>query len=140
MTEKAPTIKEVQELRRTLGQSIAVTPLMRCAGIESEAGRGTAVFGKLEFLQRTGTFKARGALAVLQSLTEAQRRHGVTAVSAGNHAIAVAFAARTTGTNAKVVMTASANPGRVDAARAFGAEIVVADDVHEAFEIAERIQ
>ena len=52
----------------------------------------------------------------------------------------MAFAAQASGTNAKVVMTASANPARVAAAQAFGAEIVIADDVHQAFEIAARIQ
>lgn len=140
MTVTAPTIDEVRELRQALGASIERTPLLRCAGIESAAGRGTTVYGKLEFLQRTGTFKARGALSVLRSLPAEQRSGGVTAVSAGNHAIAVAFAAQATGTDAKVVMTASANPARVAAAKAFGAEIVVADDVHKAFEIAERIQ
>ena len=140
MTETAPTIDEVRKLRRALGDSIETTPLLRCAAIESAAPGDTVVLGKLEFLQRTGTFKARGALAVVDSLRAEQRRKGVTAVSAGNHAIAVAFAARARGTNAKVVMTASANPARVETAKAFGAETVIARDVHEAFEIAERIQ
>jgi threonine dehydratase len=64
----------------------------------------------------------------------------VTAVSAGNHAIATAFAAKAVGASAKVVMIASANPVRIDACRAYGAEVVLADDVHEAFKAAQRIQ
>ena len=95
---------------------------------------------KLEFLQRTGTFKARGALATLRRLDREQLRAGVTAVSAGNHAIATAFAASQMGTTAKVVMIATANPLRVEACKAYGAEVVLAEDVHAAFDVVERIQ
>ena len=95
---------------------------------------------KLEFLQRTGTFKARGALATLKSLASKQLAAGVTAVSAGNHAIATAFAARSLSASAKVVMVRTANSARVAACRSYGAEVVLADDVHEAFGIAEQIQ
>ena len=108
--------------------------------IEDYLGNAARIFAKLEFLQRTGTFKARGALAALRSLSPEQRAAGVTAVSAGNHAIATAFAAAVTGTSAKVVMLASANPMRMDMCRSFGAELVLADDVHSAFEIAEQIE
>jgi len=113
---------------------------MRCASLENQLGGDTTVYAKLEFLQRTGTFKARGALSVLNSLTAGQRERGVTAVSAGNHAIATAFASRTMGVSAKVVMIAGANPVRIDACRSYGADVVLADDVHDAFEVAERIQ
>ena len=98
------------------------------------------VFGKLEFLQHTGTFKARGALAVLQSLSVEQRAAGVTAVSAGNHAVATAYAAKAAGVSAKIVMVATANPARIAASRAYGAELVMVDDVHQAFEVAEQIR
>ena len=64
----------------------------------------------------------------------------MTAVSAGNHAIATAFAARSVGTSAKVVMMKSANPLRVSRCEEFGAEVVLADDAHSAFEMAEEIQ
>lgn len=123
-----------------LGDSIVRTPLIRCAGIEDWLADDTEVSGKLEFLQRTGTFKARGALAVIQSLSDDQRQAGVTAVSAGNHAIATAFAARAAGTHAKVVMIATANPYRIAACRKYGADVVMADNAHSAFELAERIQ
>lgn len=140
MGEKAPTIREIRDLRDSLAEQIVRTPVVRCAGIEAELGSDTRVFGKLEFLQRTGTFKARGALAVIRSLSADQRQAGVTAVSAGNHAIAVAYAARASGTSAKVVMISNANPARVDACRRYGADIAFADDVHSAFDVAERIQ
>ncbi len=103
-------------------------------------GSGTQVFAKLEFLQRTGTFKARGALATLYGLDPEQLAAGVTACSAGNHAIATAFAAQTLGTTARVVMLRSASAARVDACRSFGAEVIFADDVHQAFGLAERIK
>jgi threonine dehydratase len=140
MTIVGPKIDEIRALRdRLAGQTIR-TPVMRCAAIEDQLGNGTQVFAKLEFLQRTGTFKARGALATLQSLTAEEHRAGVTAVSAGNHAIATAFAAQATGTTAKVVMIRSANPFRVEACHSYGAEIVIADDVHHAFDLAHEIR
>ena len=136
----APTISDIDALRQSLGSTIRRTPLLRCASLEDALGDGTVVYSKLEFLQRTGTFKARSALAIVNGLSAEQRKIGVTAVSAGNHAIATAFAAQAVGASAKVVMVSSANPARIDACRAFAGEVVFVDDVHEAFEVAERIQ
>ena len=136
----APTISDIDALRQSLGSTIRRTPLMRCASLEDALGDGTVIYSKLEFLQRTGTFKARGALATVNGLSAEQRKIGVTAVSAGNHAIATAFAAQAVGASAKIVMVSSANPARIDACRAFGGEVVLVDSVHEAFEVAERIQ
>jgi len=127
-------------LRDRIAQQTIATPIIRCAAIEELIGEDTRVFAKLEFLQRTGTFKARGALATLYELTPEQLVAGVTAVSAGNHAIATAYAAEAMGTTAKVVMTRTANPSRIEACQSYGAEVVLADDVHQAFEVAERIQ
>jgi len=135
-----PTIAAIEMLRDSLGDQIVRTPMLRCAAIEDSLGGATQVFGKLEFLQQTGTFKARGALAVLKSLNDAQRAAGVTAVSAGNHAIATAFAAQAVGASAKIVMIGTANPVRIEACRAYGAELILVDDVHEAFAVAEKIQ
>ena len=140
MAVTGPDIKEIRALREQLTEETAVTPVVRCAAIEGIIGGGTQVIAKMEFLQRTGTFKARGALATLHSLNSDQLKQGVTAVSAGNHAIAVAYAARALGTSAKVVMVSSANPSRIESCRAFGGEVVLVDNVHEAFAVAERIQ
>lgn len=140
MTVKGPDIKEIRALREQLTEETVFTPVLRCAAMEALIGGDTEVFAKLEFLQCTGTFKARGALATLHSLSPEQLKAGVTAVSAGNHAIATAFAARTVGTTAKVVMIGSANPSRIASCRAFGGEVVLVDDAHKAFEEAERIQ
>lgn len=136
----APDIDAIDSLRRSLGNDIVLTPTIRCAGLEELLDDGTTVFGKLEFLQRTGTFKARGALATLHGLDPEKRTAGITAVSAGNHAIAAAYAARAFGVSAKVVMISGANPQRIDACRALGAEVVMADDAHSAFDRATEIQ
>jgi threonine dehydratase len=116
------------------------TPLIRCQFLERLLGGGTEVYAKLEFLQATGTFKARGALATISDLDSSQLSRGVTAVSAGNHAIATAYAARQFGTTAKVVMPKYASTARLDACRHLGAEVVLADDVHGAFAMAEGIR
>ena len=140
MTVTGPGINEINALRAGAAEQMRTTPVLRCAAIESELDNGTTVWGKLEFLQRTGTFKARGALSNLMQLSPEQLEAGVTAVSAGNHAIATAFAANALGTTAKVVMMGSANPLRVEVCRSFGAEIIFVDDVHEAFEVAEQVE
>ncbi len=140
MTESGPKIEEIRALRDRLTEQALRTPVIRCPAIEAQVGGSTEVFAKLEFLQRTGTFKARGALATLHGLSGDEIDKGVTAVSAGNHAIATAFAAQAVGTTAKVVMIRSANPSRVAACRGYGAEVVMADDVHQAFELAHSIR
>lgn len=140
MTAAGPDIADIQALRARLAERTLMTPMIRCAAIEDAMGGETEVYAKLEFLQRTGTFKARGALATLFALGPEQLAAGVTAVSAGNHAIATAYAAQALGTTAKVVMTRSANLARVQACKEYGAQVVFAADVHQAFEIAERIQ
>ena len=63
----APTLTEINELRESLVEDIHVTPVQRCPAIEARLGPGTCIWGKFEFLQRTGTFKARGALAVVRN-------------------------------------------------------------------------
>lgn len=95
---------------------------------------------KLELFQRTGSFKPRAAVNVLLSLADDVLARGVTAFSAGNHAIATAYAANVVGTSAKVVMPASANAYRVAACQRLGAEVVFADNIAGAVEEVERLQ
>ncbi len=137
---QTPTIDEIKTLRDSLGAAIYRTPILQCSVLEEMLGGNTQVYAKLEFLQRTGTFKARGALAVVSGLSDAQKERGITAVSAGNHAIAAAYAAQTAGISAKVVMIGSANPSRVASCTALGAEVIMADSAHDAFSMAEKIQ
>ncbi len=140
MLTETPHIDDVRELRGRLQQWLLHTPVMRCRSLEDYLDADFEIHAKFEFLQRTGTFKPRGALSVMLGLDEQQKKAGVTAVSAGNHAIATAFAARAVGTNAKVVMIMNANPLRIERCRHFGGEVVLAGDVHSAFDVAEDIQ
>lgn len=136
-----PTLAEIREARRRLGGYIVETPVRRWDDPLLAAEAGTAeVYLKEELFQRTGTFKPRGALTVMLDLDPAALTHGVTAVSAGNHAIAVAYAASVLHTTAKVVMPRSANPFRVERCRALGAEVELVDDVHAAFARVKQIE
>ncbi|HKT41322.1 MAG TPA: pyridoxal-phosphate dependent enzyme, partial [Rhodanobacteraceae bacterium] len=110
-----PSPGEIRAARERLGGRVRETPVWQWRGdaIGRAAGIDTQVLLKLELFQYTGTFKARGALLNAMALSDEAKQRGVTAVSAGNHAIAVAFAARAEGTTAKVVMPKTANPARV---------------------------
>jgi threonine dehydratase len=131
----APTLEEIRAAREALGDLVVETPLWpwRAPEVREQLGDAGQVLLKLELFQHTGTFKPRGALTVMLGLDAAARARGVTAVSAGNHAIAVSYAARVLGTSARVVMPASANPARVAACRGYGAEVVLVANIHEAF-------
>ena len=137
-----PSVAEIRAARERLGERVRETPAWRWRSdaIDHAAGAGTQVFLKLELFQYTGTFKARGALLNAMVLSADAKQRGVTAVSAGNHAIAVAFAARSVGATAKVVMPKTASPARVALCRTYGAEVVLTDDVFAAFAEAKRIE
>jgi threonine dehydratase len=132
----APSIESIRAARDRLGDRIVTTPvrLWRDDLLQGRVGPSTTVLLKEELFQRTGTFKPRGALTVMLSLGSEALARGVTAVSAGNHAIAVAYAAGVLGTTAKVVMPKSASPFRVARCRELGAQVELVDDVHRAFE------
>ena len=140
MSSTAPTIAAVRSLQRKLQKWLLLTPVLRCRALENRLVGDIEIHAKLEFLQRTGTFKPRAALATMLSLDDNELATGVTAVSAGNHAIATSFAAQAVGTTAKVVMIKSASPVRIQACRDYGAEVILADTVHAAFEQVEEIR
>lgn len=131
----APTLETVQLARRELGKLVRETPAWPWQGHRIDAAKpaGATLWLKLETFQHTGSFKVRGALLAMQRLPAEARARGVTAVSGGNHAMAVAHAAKSVGTHAKVVMPATANPARIEACRALGAEVVLVADVATAF-------
>jgi threonine dehydratase len=89
---------------------------------------GVRLYLKCESFQKTGSFKARGALNKILSLSAADRKTGIVTVSAGNHAQAVAWAAHLVDAPCVVVMPSDAPRGKVDAVRGYGAEIVFHDD------------
>jgi threonine dehydratase len=132
----------MQAARRQLGSRVVQTPVWHWQDrdLATIVGHETEVLLKLELFQHTGTFKPRGALTVMLSLQADHLARGVTAVSAGNHAIAVAYAAKLLGTTAKVVMPKNANPLRVARCGDYGAEGVLVEDVTAAFARVEKIQ
>ena len=136
--EAAPTALDIDRAARALAGLIVETPLLELPATRFGLEAGELAL-KLELFQHTGSFKPRGALTVMLGLLPAELARGVTAVSAGNHAIATAFAARQLGTTAKVVMMQAASPARIAKCRQHGAEIVLVPDVHAAFAEVERI-
>ena len=136
------TLANIEKTRAALGDLVVETPSFhwKTPATNSLFGEDTNVFLKLELFQRTGTFKPRGALNVIMNLPKDKLAKGVTAVSAGNHAIAVAYAAKVLGISAKVVMKKGANQYRIDMVKSYGAEILFAEDFHVAFDEAQRLQ
>ncbi len=108
---------EVERAAELFAGRLHRTPLL------SSRTLGAEVFLKAELLQRTGSFKPRGVLTKLASLTPEEKRRGVIASSAGNHAAALAFGAALEGTTALVVMPRGASEPKRDAALAYGAEV-----------------
>lgn len=88
---------------------------------------GVRLHVKAELFQKTGSFKVRGVLNALLSMSEDQRAKGLVAMSAGNHAAALAYAARLLGTTATIVMPAHANPGKIAATESYGGDVVLTE-------------
>ncbi len=127
-----PTFADVQAAARRLEGVTLRTPLLENARVN--AALGGRLFLKAECLQRTGSFKLRGAYNFLASMNEAQRRKGVVGWSSGNHAQGLAEAARLLGTKATIVMPADAPALKVANTRASGAEVVLYDRVKDSRE------
>src|SRR6185312_13701157 len=124
-TEPIPTLDAIASQHFALTPWVVRTPVFERHDFPSL--EGTAINFKLELLQASGTFKARGAFTNLLALDAAQRSVGVTCVSGGNHAAAVAYAAMRLGVSAKVVLFQTTSPARVELCRRYRAEVVVAD-------------
>lgn len=127
-----PTFADIENAAERLAGHAEVTPLLHSATLDAVAGG--RVFIKAEVLQRSGSFKFRGAYNRLCRLTAEQRPAGVVAFSSGNHAQGVAEAARLVSCPALIVMPSDAPAVKVDATRAMGAEIVLYDRFTESRE------
>lgn len=129
-----PRLHEVERVALRLAGQIMPTPVWRWqTGVVARRFNPlTEVWLKLELFQQTGSFKLRGALNTVQSFSDEQRRRGVVAASAGNHAVSVA-------SHAKLVMPKFASPVRLDACRGYGAELLLTETLAEAFALADRI-
>ena len=112
-------LSEIENAKKKLEGKIVKTPILPLEGskIKSSLPFESKSFMKLELYQHTGSFKARGNLLAVDKLTDEQKIRGVVAVSAGNHALAVSWAAKQVGTHAKLFMPKTADPFRVEGCR-----------------------
>ncbi len=117
-----PGLAEIQAAAERLRPLIHRTPIVTSRLLDEAAGR--RVLLKAECVQKTGSFKIRGAATAVLALDADARRAGIVAHSSGNHAQAVAFAARQFGVDAVVIMPEDANPLKVAATKAYGATVV----------------
>jgi threonine dehydratase len=115
------SVDDVERAARTIAGRVHRTALLSSATLSRDLG--AAVHFKAELFQRTGSFKVRGALNRLAELTEDERRRGVITISAGNHAQAVAWAAREAGVDALVVSWSTADALKMEATRGYGATV-----------------
>ncbi len=117
----APTLRDIGEARERLSDVARVTPVYGSETLSRLAGR--EVWLKGENLQRTGSFKVRGAVNKIATLNSQQRAAGVVAASAGNHGQAVAWAAREAGVRARIYVPLDAPMAKVEACQNYGAEL-----------------
>ena len=130
---------DVARATRLVGNRLHRTPSLGSRTL-GEAFGGTAVL-KAELFQRTGSFKPRGILAKIASLSPAERERGVITISAGNAAAAVAFGAASEGIDALVVMASGASPAKIAATRGYGATVdLEAETLPEAYERMQALQ
>ncbi len=124
-TRARPGLPEIEAARARLDGVARVTPVYGSETLSQLAG-GNVVL-KAENLQRTGSFKIRGAYNRISTLSPEERAAGVVAASAGNHGQAVAWAAREVGANARIFMPQDAPMAKVEATRHYGADIELTD-------------
>ncbi len=132
MNVQGLTLDRLTEARRRIADAVHRTPLVHSRALSERVG--APVWLKCENLQKTGAFKVRGALNRLLTLSREERARGVSTISAGNHAQAVAWAASAAGVSSTVVMMEHASPTKVRASRDYGAEVILHGDASAAFE------
>src|SRR5207248_10303365 len=132
-TSELLTLDDVYAARDRIAGRLHRTPMLSSRTLSERVG--VAVHFKAELLQRTGSFKPRGVLNKLATLTDEEKARGVISISAGNHAQALAYASAVEGIDALVVMWQTASPMKIAAARGYGATIdTEALDIPTAFE------
>jgi threonine dehydratase len=122
-TKTAPTLADIEAARERIGRYVRLTPVSTSESLRRETGR--TCFLKAENLQRTGSFKIRGAVSCMTTLTPEQTAAGVIAASAGNHGQAVAWAARELGIRATIYMPEDAPMAKVEPTLTYGGEAVL---------------
>jgi threonine dehydratase len=133
LTGSLLSLDDVELARERIGGRVHRTPLLSSRTLSQQAGADVHL--KAELLQRTGSFKPRGVLSKLATLSDDEKRRGVISISAGNHAQALAYASAVEGIDALIVMWQTASPMKIAAAREYGATIdTEASDIPAAFE------
>lgn len=133
------SLDDVLKARETIKSVIRKTELLK-SDLLSES-LGAQIFIKLENTQHTGSFKLRGAFNKISSLSEAEKKRGVVASSAGNHAQGVAFSARKAGVKCTIVMPLNAPLVKIQATKSFGAEVILHGEIYDdAFEKAKELE
>ena len=118
-----PKYEDVVKIRNSYGNIIRKTPLYYSETFSKMSG--SKVYLKAEFQQKTGSFKLRGAFAKIRSLAPEEKKHGVIAASAGNHAQGVAYASKLEKIPCTIVMPLTASPAKVAATRGYGANVIL---------------
>jgi threonine dehydratase len=129
-----PTLADIESAGGRIRGLARVTPVVSSEALSRRSGR--QVLLKAENLQRTGSFKIRGAVNKIATLAEPERAAGVVTASAGNHGQALALAAREAGVGATVFMPQDAPMAKVDATRSYGAEVVLVGEGYDEANIA----
>ena len=132
MLEPDVKMRDVYAARQAIAGMAVRTPLIEAPALTERAG--ASVYLKLENVQRTGSFKIRGAASKLSSLTDDERRRGVIAVSSGNHGRAVAYVARKLGVRAVICMSTRVPPNKVEGIRSLGADLELHGESYDAAE------
>jgi len=119
-------IGDIRAAAARIAGKVHRTPLLSAAQLGERAG--IRLYLKCESFQKTGSFKPRGALNKVLSLSDEEKARGLVTVSAGNHAQAVAWAARMAGASCAVVMPSDAPRSKIEAVKGYGAEVISHDD------------
>ncbi|EXU60162.1 threonine ammonia-lyase [Mycoplasma mycoides] len=135
------TVDEIKQIHQEISKIIHYTPLHYADKLSALTGNN--IYLKLENLQKTGSFKLRGATNKISKLTDEEKRHGIIAASAGNHAQGVAYAATNLGLKSTIVMPENAPMAKIQATEKYGGKVVLSgryfdDALAKAIELKEK--
>ena len=126
---KTVTLEDIKKAQETIKDIVKKTDILESVKLSSMTGAN--IYYKCENLQKTGSFKIRGACNKIANLTEEEKSNGVIASSAGNHAQGVALGAKMNGIEATIVMPATAPLAKVSATKSYGANVVLEGLVYD---------
>jgi threonine dehydratase len=132
LSDDLTNFADIEAAAKTIAGTAVRTPLLESPALNEIIGGRLLV--KAEVLQKTGSFKFRGAINRFRNLTDEERKRGVVAFSSGNHGQAVSLSARMVGTNATIVMPSTTPQIKVDRCRGYGAEVILFDGKRKAMD------